>query len=215
MLHLKKPTKLRTVTMRKDDEPMEYTKSDFEKDLDFIREHDGIKFEFPTYNKDATKRRVLIKYVSFKELSLKITAQGDAFAVANWEKDTWKIADAEKEKQRADKLTIEKIKQALKRIVENQDRFKNTPTEPAGTPAPVTNEKTNIIYDKNGYEYFSKLTALASNLNIGLSTLKKHMNDTDLFRYGIKKLKNSTGKIERGHYVAYETKKAMKTYKTK
>ena len=74
----------------------------------------------------------------------------------------------------------------------------------------VTKErkKTNIITQKKG-EYYPILETLQIELGIKTGTFKHWRSNIDIYKYGIKRYKNKSGKIEPGYYVTKEVKKQL------
>ena len=95
-----------------------YTKTDYEKDRDLIRQYDGVKFEFPRTDTAGKKVNILYRIPHLDGLYIKTGSYGDSFMVC-FDEPEYNLSNVKKEVDE-----YEKHRTILKQVQSAMDRVK-------------------------------------------------------------------------------------------
>jgi hypothetical protein len=168
---------LRTGFKEKEAEQMNikncYTKTDYEKDRDFIRQYDGVKFEFPRTDRTGKKVNILYRIPHLNGLYIETGAYGDVFGVC-YDEPEYNLSNVKKEVDEYEKhrTILKQVQSAMDRVKE----YESVNGEPEDTTGSGTAAPGEGVPDINDENYTPPLRAaqIYSTLRIDRGTLQKN-----------------------------------------
>jgi len=107
-----------------------YTKTDYEKDRDLIRQYDGVKFEFPRTDTAGKKVNILYRIPHLDGLYIKTGSYGDSFMVC-FDEPEYNLSNVKKEVDEYEKhrTILKQVQSAMDRVKE----YESVNGEPTGS----------------------------------------------------------------------------------